>query len=831
MPLRFICPREGETVTDAAAHFVWSAVPGTKSYTVEYGHAPDFSDARAFNAAPVAEDCRWGALLPKDGDLPGEGAVYARVRADGGEWSQPLSFTVTCARPHAPVRRPIDNAHPYFMIMDYSQHEWRAVWDLLPEDLKPFTSIGTGFHMAGADNDTLREKLMELDGMGIPWHLYVYGPHESDAGHYSCVPLADCEYLMAHAKHLVSVNMVEQYLGRRTDDYGHAVYMRRLIALCGKYGMAFVYSDGNRNNFEMTGFFSGATARVMREYAPYCTVQYKQNHSHSAHTVYGALLGAWESGICANIGVQAENWYWNDAGYRGEFGESAGYLQGVEQQIPCPFSVEMLLAGAAIGGCCYTLEGQGWLLECEDGKKPRFSPHGIGILSLLRFLAEHRAIPDKEDVLGSLRAFLSTDKGAIEQGDAWTGGIWKNAFTPSWRGSDEYALFMKESRYGALPIANPFTRTTLPVYRAEGVADPDTFRRALDGLFPVRFQGNCFIALSSRTLIVMNSRENALSGQYFDVPLPFGPVRRIAGGLSTWQYAVLCLKGGAVRMLAGGPDGSDAEFRVYAAPGARCVCAEGASVIANTEDGFVLRLRPDGSPARCAVTDGAGASFSPRIASKGVPGAEWLSDLPFSRVEADGPFLPARDKCANTRFGDMPLYMNGMTYVHGVSFCPGTRVSWKTGGRYKGLALHYGYDIDAWMPRLLDRERIVWDRYPHSVALVFRILGDGRELYASPLMRNTYVGARVCLDIRGVDTLTFCLEGEVKARGGGDAVFFDVVNPRLLGEKEYAAALAEKDPEGVVDAAFGADMAENFRPQVQDSSDLSGPMRFYPLDE
>ena len=69
----------------------------------------------------------------------------------------------------------------------------------------------------------------------------------------------------------------------------------------------------------------------------------------------------------------------------------------------------------------HRVDGARYRLIDARGREKVLMPREV---RMLRFLAEHRAIPDKQDVLGSLRAFLSTDKGAIEQGDAWTGGIW-----------------------------------------------------------------------------------------------------------------------------------------------------------------------------------------------------------------------------------------------------------------------------------------------------------------------------------------------------------------------------------------------------------------------
>ena len=64
-----------------------------------------------------------------------------------------------------------------------------------------------------------------------------------------------------------------------------------------------------------------------------------QNASYSC---YGAILGAWLDGIAGNIGIQAENWYWNDAGFCDDIGQYHGYLQGNEQQIPAVFLLNVV---------------------------------------------------------------------------------------------------------------------------------------------------------------------------------------------------------------------------------------------------------------------------------------------------------------------------------------------------------------------------------------------------------------------------------------------------------------------------------------------------------
>lgn len=92
-------------------------------------------------------------------------------------------------------------------------------------------------------------------------------------------------------------------------------------------------------------------------------------------------MGAWIDGACSQIGVQPENWYWNDAGFRDKPGECYGYLQGNEQQITACMTVEMLLTGLSLGAVNYSCEGESWLIERGPQDKLIWSAQGLAVIS------------------------------------------------------------------------------------------------------------------------------------------------------------------------------------------------------------------------------------------------------------------------------------------------------------------------------------------------------------------------------------------------------------------------------------------------------------------
>ena len=92
------------------------------------------------------------------------------------------------------------------------------------------------------------------------------------------------------------------------------------------------------------------------------------------------------------IGVQPENWYWNDAGVRDRPGECHGYLQGNEQQITACMTAEMLMTGLSIGAAHYSCEGESWLIERGTDGRLAWSAQGTAALSLFRAIVSHKPV-------------------------------------------------------------------------------------------------------------------------------------------------------------------------------------------------------------------------------------------------------------------------------------------------------------------------------------------------------------------------------------------------------------------------------------------------------
>ncbi|MDR0641755.1 MAG: NPCBM/NEW2 domain-containing protein [Treponema sp.] len=768
--INWLTPEPDQYITDIAAHFIWKAVKGAESYTLEYGADVEFKDCVRIQVEQIA-GCEVAFLLAPEDKLPKVGTVYARVKANTGESSETLRFSCDTEHTKAPLRRKISPESPYFTIFDYGEHEWGRVYEMLPDTLKPYTALlPIGRKVSFVKR---QDTFIEMDKQGYPWHLMPGGAMTVFQGHLAILPLSTIEYLLQNTKNLSSVGLLEQYQGTKPDGDDRIDYFKRLIILCGKYGVPFFYSDGNRNSLEMASFVKRPIYMdFLREYRDYVTLSYKQNHANASYTCYGAILGAWMDNTCAHIGVQGENWYWNDAGFRDDPGGYYGYLQGNEQQIPACMSSQMLLTGLSIGACYYSMEGPSWLIQARGNDDLEWSPQGLAAISLMQCIIQNKLIPSKDEVVDKIKAVVSADGICGDLGDAWVGGKYRKVFQNIYGIDHGFELFLKQSRYYYLPLmtSNEDRFKNLKIIHADNINDPDEVNRILDPLYERQYAGNAYITEAGNTFVIMNSNENKQQSQFFALEPRFigaeNPiVSKIEGSLSLWQYILMWQRAGVLNLHMNAPFGTSMAIRLYMQEKPETdFCGDGLVVWWNSQESYLkVTLTGNDQPVDLLCTAAMGTlkkrAYEP-IRNKSDT-AVYLSDLPFSKVSCEGEWLPAKDRCANGACGKLPIVMNGLRYPHGFSFMRNTFINFDLARRYRHLEFTAGFDSDAWMPIIIDREHIVWDRIPKNIDLLFTLSGDGRELYKSTALTRSDWREIISVDVSGISGLTFSLTGNV----------------------------------------------------------------------
>ncbi len=790
--MRIITPLDGQELTDLALHFVWEPDVEAGKYKIEFAKKEDFEDPLIIETKRN-KNCEVDYYLPQeDKELVPAGGWYVRILSDKGRISDTIRIFINDVHDKASLKTEMSPEHPYVTIFDYSEHRYGAPYEVLPDDLKPYAAISAGgaYRVRTAK---LAEHFLENDKKGYPWHMGSCGPKEVNKGKYVVTPLSVIEYVMQHAVNLKSVGALEIYMGVRQKDDWHIPYINRLIKLCGKYGLPFLYTDGNRNDIDFPAVIKREDyMETIREYADYVVFSYKQNHANSAYTCYGSILGAWKEGAVKRVGLQAENWYWNDAGFCDDVGHYHGYLQGNEQQIPAAFTAQMLLAGVSYGAVYYSLEGEGWLIEDRDNGDYELSPQGIAVLSMLRTVIQNRLIPDRDKVLSQIKAVVDAEGLSENWGDAWTGGIFRKTFQNLYDICHTKELFPKQTRYFYLPFMTnrPKAFSDLVRIDAASINDPDEVNRILNPLYSKWFDGDAYVTGSDHVYIIMNSNENTDLSQTFAVDIQTrdeqeAPVKKVEGSVGLWQYLIIFSQEGRTRIHANAPAGKSLRFFLETITGEMPFIhtkGEGVRCVWDTQERKIA-VTLDGSdrPVDLELTNEEIENSLPSPIRNVEDKAEYLTDKPIWRLSAKDKGLPALNHCANEKYGVLPLAMNSIRYRHGISMPRQTSVSWNLQKKYRNLSMTVGFDIDCWMPIIVDRRHIVWDRYIKEISFQLKIIGDGMVLYESEELTSTSYRERVDIDIVNVEILTFEVEGSIFTKplvgaitGCGDEFLLDL---------------------------------------------------------
>ena len=770
--MRIITPLDKQHLTDIALHLVWEPDEEADGYRIEFAKSESFEDPLTIETMRN-KSCEVDYYLPQtDEELMPAGDWYVRILSDRGKKTQTIRLFINEEHSMAPLKTEISPEHPYFTIFDYSEHRYGAPYELLPEDLKPYAAISAGgsYRVRTA---RLAESFLENDRKGYPWHMGSCGPKEVSKGKYVVTPLSVIEYVMQNAANLKSVGALEIYMGvRKTDDW-HIPYINRLIKLCGKYGLPFLYTDGNRNDIDFPAVIRREDyMKTIREYSDYVVFSYKQNHANASYTCYGAILGAWKEGAVKRVGLQAENWYWNDAGFCDDVGKYHGYLQGNEQQIPATFTAQMLLAGVSYGATYYSLEGEGWLIEDRDNGDYEFSPQGIAFLSMFRTVVRNRLIPSREKVMEQIRAVVAAEGLSEDWGDAWTGGVFRKVFQNLYDIRHTKELFPKQMRYFYLPFMTDREEAFSDLVRIDAaeVKEPDDVNRILDPLYPKWFEGDAYVTHSDHVYIIMNSNENTDLSQTFSVDIVprdghRAPVVKAEGSVGLWQYLIIFSQGGRTRVHANAPVGKSLRVFLSTENGEMpFVHMRGNGVYCKwdvTEKRIELTLEGSDQPVDVELTEEKTENTLPLPLRNPDDHAVYLTDMTVCGLTAGDKGLPAFNHCANEKYGILPIAMNSLRYRHGVSMPRQTSVSWKLERKYHKLSATIGFDIDCWMPIIVDRLHIVWDRYVKEISFHLKIWGDGTLLYESEELKSTSYRKRIDVDVANVEILTFEVDGDI----------------------------------------------------------------------
>ena len=772
--LKWYAPTDLQEVTDIALHYVFEAEPGAKEYTIFASENPDFVKAETVHVLQK-DVCDNVYYLPEDDELLKAGKWYVKAVSDLGTSTEIIHICINDIHSKAPLKTQITREHPFITIADHSIHRTGAEYDVLPEELREYTAIMGGAGWANGPED-LFEKNMAFDKLGYPWVAHFFSHAEVINRKYVIVPLPIAEKILSSAQNLKAVVGLEIYMGVRSEnDWLNRIY-KRVVMLCGKYGIPFLHTDGNRNDIDLAAVIRRPIfTDVLREYSEYIVFSYKQNHANASYSCYGAILGAWLDGIAGNIGIQAENWYWNDAGFCDDIGQYHGYLQGNEQQIPAVFSAQMLLTGLSLGACYYSMEGEGWLIQMRGTDEYEYSPQGITLLSLLRTIIQNHLIPKKEEIIKQIHAVIDVDGCGKDWGDAWEGGVFRKTFQNLYGIIHAKELFPKQLRYFYLPFAserkNSFSQYHL--VNIKEIQKPEDTNRILNTWYPKWFEGNAYLTRSGKNIVLMNSRENTDQAQWYGLNVKdaienFPLIERISGSVKLWQYAVLSHANETVMIHANSVNGSVFEMQIKAKEKVNLKLASNTPDVKfyydEAAECYVFSFLGNDRPVDCVISAIESEKKDVLLPNPLVnrPFNElYLSDLKPILIKGTEKGIPTINHMANMAYGKLPISINAIRYPHGISMPRNSVIAYRLNGMYSRITMTIGFDIDVWMPIIVNHTDIVWDRYEKEISIVLKIYGDDQLIYQSPVLTSTHDCRVLTLNISGIKEIRFEMDGEI----------------------------------------------------------------------
>mgnify|MGYP000353685571 CR=1 FL=1 len=360
---------------------------------------------------------------------------------------------------------------------------------------------------------------------------------------YGRQSLADLEWAFQNCPNVIGAIIVEQfphYLNRLTSRE----YVRRLLLLCAKYGRLFIWADGH--------WYQGLTwlrlgkecpemLRLFREYKPYVVVLHKMNCWREPLAIHGAVFGLWLSNFVENFGVEPEDWYWFEAGFR-KLGESLGRGGGERELCPPTFWGQMMLVGLSSGGTCWCLEPCWGLWESKEWEKlhkPKWSLSHV-VFPLMRAIVNWRLIPSKEEVLSKVKVALRLEPEDFEKEDEFFGPL-RVVYQGTYGLRHASELIPDSGRYYFIPLLPVLAKeppSGVRVAKPSDFGSPEEARDFFDRFYPKFYEGDAFVARVGSLIVAMHSRENEDVRQRFSLPIEAGVVKALSGELDVHGFVV-----------------------------------------------------------------------------------------------------------------------------------------------------------------------------------------------------------------------------------------------------------------------------------------------------
>jgi hypothetical protein len=533
---QLLAPRDRMEMTDIAAHFLWTPVPGCDRYEIQIARDPDFKDLYATRRT---KDVRYHEqrFLPKD--VPPAGSYHWRVRAtpEGreGPWSAAFRVSVNANHPISDtIVQPIGPENPVFLMRNRAWDPVKSqgnLREIIPAGLER-TIVPDDIFIGLATEEALaRARAYEKLGVNfVVWN------------NRARVPLAWLEYLFQNFPHCIGTAEGEHfwswYWERGPEgNVSEWDYVPRAWALCAKYGRYYFIGDGEAVTYKWTQI-SQQYAREIRQYRKTLVPMFKSTIGHVALHSIGAVEGLMAAGWVENSGFWADEFVWGECGF-GKTGEILPKPDATDRQCPYSYDLQMWLMGIAAGSTVFHLESaHQWT---ADGRgEANYRRYYLPFVSAV---VRRGLIPSRQAFLESLTLAVACDpaRALVKHGNKYDNGFGFLNELYALKRTPFQEIIPDTSRYGIVALLPPgaecLNRKT-QVIPQEQLLAPGKAAELFNRAYPERFQGEAFQWECDGTVLVTNSRENEECRQPFSMRLKRGPVARIGGAVEIHQVLV-----------------------------------------------------------------------------------------------------------------------------------------------------------------------------------------------------------------------------------------------------------------------------------------------------
>lgn len=446
----------------------------------------------------------------------------------GGVQSQPPANRVK------PLRRLISTKQPLFIV-----EGGRPMWNLLPEEFRPYCAVlyggGTGVS-TGRSRLPLFDELQKAQAAGIPVFLSVQG----DEFDVIPTPMETIVKAFKEFPNVIGCRSCELSCGPGFSA-SERRYLIDLIQLCGQYRALINWQDMGypyqREHIFMQAGRDSELFNALLKNGDSIVLTEKNNGWGKYYETRSLVLGMWASGIVANWGFNAEDWWWFEQGYgdrflpsKGRRGYATRHGDGIQvtkgwdfaSALSCPdiFYAQNVLCAIAGGATVYSFEGSHAYGNRDQNGVYRLTPAWKNsIYPLLKAIVDYKLIPEREQVVAKMKVAYQDSGEEGTELDSPGEKLYRPLYGA--RESDEEILsrdlssdlIPRSGRYYFLPVlpklAPEGARSRFSnIIRPHQFADAQAERAYFDKLYPTESSGEALVLHINDTWFVTNTHEN-----------------------------------------------------------------------------------------------------------------------------------------------------------------------------------------------------------------------------------------------------------------------------------------------------------------------------------